>query len=231
MGVVPARLVFLAFIGLTGAIIYNALYLQETHGTAMIPTVVPVRASEAAPAAPNPPSTPPVQTSQPQPEVQEALSDLVKAVQRELKIRGYDSGPADGKMRDDTKKAIAAFEKDAGLTVTGVPSDELLHQILLGERVKPSAATGSVQAAVSAPVTAAPPAAKETSTVKAVQQVLADLGYAPGEIDGAMGASTVHAVTAFQHDRKIAQNGRITPELLREIKRVTGHEIASSAAH
>jgi peptidoglycan hydrolase-like protein with peptidoglycan-binding domain len=221
MGVVSARLVFLAFIGLTGAIIYNALYLQETHGTAMIPTVGPV----------NPPTTLPAQTSQRQPEIQQAPSDLVKAIQRELKIRGYDSGPADGKMRDDTKKAIAAFEKDAGLAVTGLASDELLHQILLGERVKPAAATGSVQAAASAPSAASEPSTvKETSTVKAVQQVLADLGYAPGEIDGAMGASTVHAITAFQHDRKIGQNGRITPELLREIKRVTGHEIASGAA-
>jgi peptidoglycan hydrolase-like protein with peptidoglycan-binding domain len=39
--------------------------------------------------------------------------------------------------------------------------------------------------------------------VKAVQQILADLGYAPGPVDGAMGAATTHAITAFQHDRKI----------------------------
>ena len=39
--------------------------------------------------------------------------------------------------------------------------------------------------------------------MKAVQQILADLGYAPGPVDGAMGAATTHAITAFQHDRKI----------------------------
>ena len=36
MGVVAARLVFLGFVGLTGSIIYNALYLQELHGTAAV---------------------------------------------------------------------------------------------------------------------------------------------------------------------------------------------------
>ena len=34
MGVAAARLVFLAFLGLTGSIIYNALYLQEEHRAA-----------------------------------------------------------------------------------------------------------------------------------------------------------------------------------------------------
>ena len=36
MGVVAPRLVFLAFVGLTGSIIYNALYLQDLHGTAAV---------------------------------------------------------------------------------------------------------------------------------------------------------------------------------------------------
>jgi len=41
MGVVLARLVFLAFLGLTGTIIYNALYLQDQHGPAAISTAAP----------------------------------------------------------------------------------------------------------------------------------------------------------------------------------------------
>jgi hypothetical protein len=45
-----------------------------------------------------------------------------------------------------------------------------------------------------------------------------------------MGDETQRAVSAFQRDRKITQNGRITPELLREIKRVTGRDLAATAA-
>ena len=71
---------------------------------------------------------------------------------------------------------------------------------------------------------------KVDATVKAVQQTLADLGYAPGRADGAMGDATTRAITAFQRDRKMAATGRITPELLRELKRVTGHDLTKTAA-
>ena len=73
-----------------------------------------------------------------------APQQLVTAIQRELAARGYARGPADGKLSDETRKAIAAFEKEHGLPVTGAPSDELLRRILLGEAVAPAASTGSV---------------------------------------------------------------------------------------
>lgn len=144
------------------------------------------------------------------------------AIQRELSVRGYGSGPADGKLRDETRKAIAAFEKDHGLPVTGSPSDELLRHILLGVTASPS--TGSVGAQSDSG------SAKGDSRVKQVQQILADLGYAPGPIDGAMGPATESAVKAFQRDRKITMTGRITSDLLREIKRVTGRDLAYLAS-
>ena len=67
--------------------------------------------------------------------------------------------------------------------------------------------------------------------MKAVQKILADLGYAPGPVDGAIGDGTTHAITAFQHDRKIrGDRESISPELLRELKRVTGRELTKLAA-
>lgn len=246
MGVVIARLVFLAFIALTGTIIYNALYLQDQHGPAALsasqpPKVIastsasPPPHPAAAPAAPLAPvetaKLPPVSTDlpSPPPEAEDGAPELlVKAVQRELSTRGYDVGPADGKLNDKTRAAISAYEGREGLPVTGKASDDLLRHILLGDSVKPATATtGSVEP------DAAPAKAKSNaanSSMKAVQQVLADLGYAPGPVDGAMGASTTHAITAFQHDRKIRETGRITPELLRELKRVTGRDLTKTAA-
>jgi peptidoglycan hydrolase-like protein with peptidoglycan-binding domain len=158
--------------------------------------------------------------------VKAAPQQLVTAIQRELAARGYARGPADGKLTDETRKAIVAFEKEHGLPVTGAPSDDLLRRILLGEAVAPAGSTGSV--ASSAPRAKPAPAAGDNATVKEVQQILADLGYAPGPIDGTMGDETQRAVSAFQRDRKIAQNGRVTPELLREIKRVTGRDLAGT---
>ena len=159
---------------------------------------------------------------------QAASQQLVTAIQRELAARGYAGGAASGKLSDETRRAIATFEKDHGLPITGSPSDELLRRILLGEAVTPN--TGSVAAAAGAPPANPSTAGSDDSTIKQVQQILADLGYAPGPIDGAMGEETERAVSAFQRDRKIAQNGRITPELLREIKRVTGRDLAVAAS-
>jgi peptidoglycan hydrolase-like protein with peptidoglycan-binding domain len=235
MSVVATRLVFLAFLGLTGFITYNALYLQEQRNASLL-------SSRKAPGVPLP--TGPIHVNAP-PAVKPGASldlpalpskaappQLVTAIQRELTLRGYARGPADGKLSDDTRKAIAAFEKEHGLAVTGAPSDDLLRRILLGEAVAPAGSTGSVVPSVP-PAKSASPAkatssASDDATVKQVQQILADLGYAPGPVDGALGDETERALSAFQRDRKIAQTGRITPELLREIKRVTGRDLAAT---
>jgi len=220
------RLVFLAFIGLSGFITYNSLYLQEQRNG-----VSPRPVSQGVPlpsgpihVAPSPAAKPAVADLPPLPG-QGASQQLVTAVQRELVARGYGTGPANGKLSDETRKAISAFEKDHGLPITGAPSDELLRHILLGEAVAPRVSTGSVAGASTAPLAKPSSAPDDAATVKQVQQILADLGYAPGAVDGTMGEETERAVSAFQRDRKIAQNGRITPELLREIKRVTGRDL------
>ena len=216
MGVVAARLVFLAFLGLTGSIIYNALYLQDLHGPTVVASPKQAPASSSVEMA----TLPPVSTDLPLLEPQL----VVRAVQRELATRGFDVGPADGTPNEKTKSAISAYQKAQGLPVTGVATDELLRHILLGAPAPPAGATGSVAAK------AAPADGKEVSNVKAVQQVLADLGYAPGPVDGALGTSTARAISAFQHDRKMPETGRISAELLRELKRVTGRDLTKMAA-
>jgi peptidoglycan hydrolase-like protein with peptidoglycan-binding domain len=230
MGVVAARLVFLGFVGLTGSIIYNALYLQDLHGTAAVmASGQPVPVPERRPAV-ELVKLPPVRTDVPTPERGEGGADhLIKAVQRELAARGYDVGPEDGQLSARTATAISSYEKGQGLPITGQATDELLRHILLGGSVEPVAgATGSVKADSAGKAISAEPG--EDAKVKAVQKILADLGYAPGAVDGTLGGKTTRAITSFQHDRKIAETGKITPELLRELKSVTGHDLTKLAA-
>lgn len=218
MNVVAARLVFLAFLGLTGSIIYNALYLQELPGSSL---------AKAIPKATAPVEVvklPPVSTDLPPLEVEEGGPQLVvRAVQRELAVRGFDVGAEDGKLSDKTKAAISAYEKSHGLPVTGVATDELLRHILLGAGLQPANETGSVSDNIRG-------VTKESLKVKAVQKTLADLGYAPGPVDGALGDVTKRAIIAFQRDRKISETGRITPALLAELKRVTGRDLTKMAS-
>jgi peptidoglycan hydrolase-like protein with peptidoglycan-binding domain len=228
MGVVVPRLVFLAFVGLTGSIIYNALYLQDLHGSAALTAASLPQQAPSTPAIAPPAEVvklpPPVSTDLPPMGRGGGPEATLKAVQRELAARGFDVGAADGKPSDKTRAAISAYEKGHGLAVTGTASDELLRHILLGDTVQPSGSTGSVAAAFD------DGAKTKDATVKAVQQILADLGYAPGPIDGALGGSTTRAISAFQRDRKIAVTGRLSPELLRELKRVTGRDLTKTAA-
>ncbi|MEM6711502.1 MAG: peptidoglycan-binding protein [Pseudomonadota bacterium] len=64
--------------------------------------------------------------------------------------------------------------------------------------------------------------------VLAVQSVLAEMGYAPGSIDGVMGPSTEEAIRRFQLSRALSPDGRISDTLLREIERVTGARLRTS---
>jgi peptidoglycan hydrolase-like protein with peptidoglycan-binding domain len=251
MNVVLARVLFLAFVGLTGTIIYTARYLQDLHGTspaklAAARAAKPEAAVEVAPfetdlaitpsagseVASGPSSEvavklPPVSTDLPPLEVADGTPTLlVKAVQRELSARGFDIGAEDGKLSSKTRAAIASYERDHDLPETGLATDELLRHILLGEAATPTAATGSLTAQDEL----SGGDIKDKNVVKAVQQILADLGYEPGKADGSMGDATTRAISAFQRDRKVAETGRVTPALLDELKRVTGRDLTKTAA-
>ena len=248
MNIVLARVLFLAFVGLTGTIIYNALYLQDLQGTSpaklaaaravkpdepaapgVAAEVPPSSESEVAVAPPSGPEVklPPVSTDLPPLEVAEGTPTLlVKAVQRELSARGFDIGEEDGKLSSKTRAAIATYERDHHLAETGLATDELLRHILLGEAATPTAATGSLTAQEEL----SGGDIEDKAVVKAVQQILGDLGYEPGKADGTMGYATKRAISAFQRDRKVAESGRVTPALLDELQRVTGRDLTQTAA-
>ena len=183
-----ARLAFLAFLGLTGAINSNALFLQEGHGTAINPNPsVHVSVSDTPVVVPLPTPRRRTATSDvAKVEPQSEPVELVRDIQTELKARGYDPGAADGRMRGDTEAAISAYEKAEGLPVRA-SFRSVAGRLLVGQPSKSAATTGSVASASAVP---AKPAASVDKTVKSVQQVLADLGHDPGPPDGAMGGAT-----------------------------------------
>lgn len=230
MSVVTARLMFLGFFGLAGTITYNALYLQEHQangGATAAAASQGMSRPDQAVASASSGNVAPVSTDLPPlPPGADESQLVVRAVQRELATRGYDVGPVDGSLSDKTRAAISAFQTSEGISVTGLPSDDLLRQILLGHSVVSGAATGSLPSPDKIAAIAAGPV-----TVLGVQQVLAELGYRPGAIDGAWGARTARAVKAFQRDNDIAETGRITPELLDEVQKVSGRDVTKTAAN
>ena len=54
---------------------------------------------------------------------------LVSAVQRALENRGFHPGGADGKLGDETRAALRAFQKSENLEATGLPNDRTLQSL------------------------------------------------------------------------------------------------------
>ena len=52
------------------------------------------------------------------------------------------------------------------------------------------------------------------NVVKAVQNKLSEMGYEPGEADGLYGSKTAEAISAFQRDKQLQVNGKISKELV-----------------
>lgn len=169
---------------------------------------------------------------------------LVRDIQKLLADRGFYAGEPDGLHGGMTEDAIRAFQRKAGLEETGRPTVALFAQIQLSSYVAPpvpdanplrdppqtsehedgpgmpsmSTLTGDDLALV--PPEPAQP--ESDPRVEAVQRVLADLGYAPGRIDGQMGPQTSAAIRRFEEDRGMTPSGEISERLLRELSAVSG---------
>ncbi len=71
-------------------------------------------------------------STKPKPYSQDELTQIIMKVQIALIVRGYDPGPADGVLHDQTKAALSRFQTDNSLTVSGamdLPTLRLLNVV------------------------------------------------------------------------------------------------------
>jgi peptidoglycan hydrolase-like protein with peptidoglycan-binding domain len=136
-------------------------------------------------------------------------AEVTRAIQRELQIRGYETGESDGALGLMTRAAIMAFEHDNGLPATGRPSQDLLKSILLGVNGK-TADKGQK------------PTREAQDVIRSVQRSLTSLGYAPGETSGMMTSQTEKAIRAFEADQALPESGRVSGPLVARLGRLAG---------
>ncbi|MCL4765779.1 MAG: peptidoglycan-binding protein [Hyphomicrobiaceae bacterium] len=202
-----AKIVLCACAAASAGVWWNVMHLQQgTRADALArtqrlgeaasgPAPTPPAAERAGPAGAAHDGPHGAPRSEPDP-------DVVRAVQRELSQRGYESGPADGLIHPVTRAAVMAYEHDHGLRLSGEPSESLLKAIVFGL----PAASGSN--AARDPLPAA------VSIIRSVQQSLAGVGYPVGTIDGRLGEETVRAIRRFEAQHRIQPSGRISGTLL-----------------
>lgn len=138
-------------------------------------------------------------------------SDLVRAIQRELKAKGYETGAVDGVPGLVTRGAIMAYETDQDLPLTGEPRQALLQHLVLGSAgIEPGAGDR------------AKPGPEAEAVIRAVQRAFRQLGYMTTLPDGRLNDATRRAIRKFEADRKLRETGRISGELLARLASVAG---------
>ena len=135
----------------------------------------------------------------------------VWAIQRRLQARGFDPGAVDSIFGVRTAKAVRAFQKSVGLTVTGAVDDTTWTSLAkpsfssrkLIQRAKPP--TPEQNQVVEVEKTLAK--GNRGSKVKTLQIRLRIMGFNPGPIDGIFGMKTIGAVKEFQKSKGIQADG------------------------
>lgn len=150
-----------------------------------------------------------------QPPVQDPDSvETIRAIQRELQLRGYETGSADGVPGLMTRAAIMTWEHDYGLALSGEASEDVLKRILLGGSSGEPPAASSVKPERRASAEA---------VIKTVQQTLSGLGYNTGKADGRLGDDTLRAIRDFEIDNQMPETGRISGALIGRLAKAAGN--------
>lgn len=225
----------LVFIGLGVAIVVNAT--SGRHGRHPAPIAVTQPTLQAVPTpVPRPDQgaqvalgSAPLQfppSLKVQPKSRDQL--LVEDIQQELSADKVYDGPIDGLIGPKTRDAIMAYQKGKGLTPDGQPDRALLDHIRFNRRIAEIVAAPPPET-ISRPVSQVSGAEDDAARqVRLVQRGLAELGYSPGPVDGMMGQQTRDAIRKFQQDRQIDETGEVTPDLLRELRKVTGVSVLNA---
>ena len=106
---------------------------------------------------------------------------------------------------------------------SGVPGGSGAERFGASEATGPARSRASDNRPASVPFSAdrtltTAPGPPDAERIRGVQRALARLGYDPGSADGLMGPRTRAAIRAFQSASGLSADGRLTPELEREMR-------------
>ena len=158
----------------------------------------------------------------------------VRRMQEALTQLGYSTGGTDGKFGDRTLQAVRAFQRDRGLTVDGLAGNQtltLLYSMAGGSSSGSSGSGSSSGSSGSSGTVTNGCFGGDYSTLKygargsrvvTLQKALNQLGYSVGNADGIFGAGTQRAVTQFQRDQGLDDDGLAGRKTLQRIEQMLG---------
>ncbi len=137
----------------------------------------------------------------------------VRDIQDRLAALGFDSGDERASFGTGTERAVADFQRAKGLDVDGIVGPDTWRSLYeagyrLGDRIL----------FLRRPMI-------RGEDVAELQSRLNSLGFDSRKVDGIYGPGTEHAVIDFQHNRHLAEDGRVGPEVVTELHLVTRGEM------
>lgn len=126
------------------------------------------------------------------------IDATVRETQQQLRAHGYTGASVNGALDPATRDAIRAYQRDAGLDVTGEVSPELLAHL------RQSDVRYGDQA--------------DEELVLDVERQLQQHGYSVGAVDGVIDAGTREAVRAYQADAGLTITGIVDDPLLAHLQ-------------
>lgn len=131
----------------------------------------------------------------------------VEALQNSLAAAGYLAGTVDGEYGSATARAVALFQEDQGLPVTGNADDKTLSAIQWAAKKGYRQGGGIVYAK-----------GNRGEEITQLQEKLRQGGYIAWEPDGIFGDGTVKAVRALQKDKGLSLSGAVDEATLEAIE-------------
>ncbi|MGD2103397.1 MAG: peptidoglycan-binding protein [Acidimicrobiia bacterium] len=138
----------------------------------------------------------------------------VRDIQDRLSALGFDSGGDERTtFGEGTERAVAQFQRAKGLDVDGIVGPDTWRSLYeagyrLGDRLL----------FMRRPMI-------RGEDIAELQSRLNSLGFDAGKVDGIFGPDTEAAVIDFQHNRYLAEDGRVGPQVVTEIHLVTRGEM------
>ena len=127
-----------------------------------------------------------------------STASTIRETQQQLRAHGYTAAGTSGTLDSATRDAIRAYQRDAGLDVTGEVSPELLAHLRQSDiRYGDDA---------------------DTELALEIEQQLQQHGYAVGAVDGVVDAGTREAIRAYQADAGLAITGNADDPLLAHLQ-------------
>lgn len=138
-----------------------------------------------------------------------SYASTVRETKQQLQAHGYTTGSLSGVLDPDTRDAIRAYQRDAGLDVTGEVSPELLAHLRESEIRYGDEA--------------------DAELAMEIEQELQEHGYSVGAVDGVVDARTREAIRAYQADAGLAITGSVDDPLLAHLQTSDVTSMPSSA--